>query len=610
MSDRSSDLKKWWYLLPLLLAPLLGLRAQCDGPFNLACITDVNLTLNDTCGGIVTYDMVVTGLPVCLGKDNFTVSVVDGNPANGALVDGPGRFRYSVAGKNHPDLADFSCWGYVNVTDLTPPQIAPLDPNPLILSCAERMLLDVNELPAGVSHCYRIDGTTGEVIPGTLDPALRTILTRGTDLPLITDACGGEVEVCVSDLTNDPPGSECFDTIRMVRTFTATQLPPNLDLAPAVSAQNIFFVRPNLDDLRGVEEARFISCEDFLNGAPNPLPRETDYPFFTTSAGPANLREGFCQYGVIVTDSERIAGCGDNFLFFRTFKLLDWCTDLDTTFVQVVRVGDLEGPVITPPTQDNDFDGVADTGPLRFPSNTDDCAGYVNVRTGGVAVTDACDDDTELVAYVYPNQDLTGAPLGPYPVFSDDIMDALTAPIPVGTHLLRYVANDGCNNRSTLDVIFEVFDAVEPTMVCEDGLNVVLDGSGLAVLRAEHFDAGSTDDCSTITFQVALADNAGNLLTTLDDQVVFTCENLGVASIILQGTDAAGNVNRCWLNILVEDKTYPICIPPADVSLTCTAFSSEFSADLAWDFAADPFGVGAQLDAFFGAETSQDNCPG
>ncbi|MEL7162605.1 MAG: hypothetical protein AAFN92_17745, partial [Bacteroidota bacterium] len=492
------------------------------------------------------------------------VQVEDGMPDNGPLIDGPGRFRYTVVGRNNPGLAGFDCWGYVNVTDLTPPEIALISPNPVVLSCAERTALDVNELPDSVSHCYRVDGATGTVIPGTLHPALLAILTRGTDLPLVTDACGGEIEVCVNDLLNAPVGSECFDTVRMERTFTATQLPPNPDLAPApapsqsvrtVSAQNILFARPSLDDLRGVEETRFISCEDFLDGAANPLPRETDYPFFNTTAGPAYLREGYCQYGVIVTDGERINGCGDNFIFFRNFKLLDWCRDVDTTFSQLVRVGDLEGPVITPPTQDNDFDGVADVGPLRFPSNTDDCAAYINVRTGGVSVVDACDEVTELVAYIYPEGKLENFPLGPYPVFSDDIMDALTAPVPVGTHLLRYVARDACDNRSAVDVTIEVFDAVEPTMICEDGLNVNLDGSGLAVLRANVFDAGSYDDCGSVALQVALVDNNDNLLTTLDDQVVFSCENLGTARVLLEGTDEADNVNRCWLNILVEDKT-------------------------------------------------------
>ncbi|MEM6772487.1 MAG: hypothetical protein AAF597_18060, partial [Bacteroidota bacterium] len=272
-------------------------------------------------------------------------------------------------------------------------------------------------------------------------------------------------------------------------------------------------------------------------------------------------------------------------------------------------MGDMDGPVISPPTQDNDFDGIVDEGPLRFPTNTAACSAILNTRNGGVAINDVCDSPSSLVAYVYLDGRLENYPLGPYQVFSDNIQEALTAPIPVGSHLLRYIGEDACGNTSGVDVNFEVFDATEPTMLCEDGLNVNLDGSGLAVLEADVFDAGSSDACSSIFIEVALLDANDDFLTLFDDKVVFTCENLGTARVLLQGTDLAGNKNRCWLNILVEDKTPPICISPPDVTITCTTFSEQFSQDLVWQYVADPFGVQAQLNAAFGEVTATDNCP-
>ncbi|MEM9528179.1 MAG: hypothetical protein AAGA31_16320, partial [Bacteroidota bacterium] len=512
-------------------------------------------------------------------------------------------------GKNNTDLVDFNCWGFVTTKDVTPPVIGPFAANPLNLACGAWEGMEVNKLPAEISKCYRVEGGSGAIIPGSLAPELRTILENNTVLPLVTDACGGDVEVCVNDDFSTPVGTECSDTVRMLRYFTATQLSNGADVAPAVSVQEILFLRPQIDQLVGVEEAIFISCEDFSGGLDNPEPLPTDFPYFNTSDGRIHLDRGYCLYQVVVMDGERISTCGDNFTFVRTFQLVDWCLEIDTSFVQVVRVGDMDGPVISPPTQDNDFDGIVDEGPLRFPTNTAACSAILNTRNGGVAINDVCDSPSSLVAYVYLDGRLENYPLGPYQVFSDNIQEALTAPIPVGSHLLRYIGEDACGNTSGVDVNFEVFDATEPTMLCEDGLNVNLDGSGLAVLEADVFDAGSSDACSSIFIEVALLDANDDFLTLFDDKVVFTCENLGTARVLLQGTDLAGNKNRCWLNILVEDKTPPICISPPDVTITCTTFSEQFSQDLVWQYVADPFGVQAQLNAAFGEVTATDNCP-
>ncbi|MBC6994964.1 hypothetical protein QWY85_01265 [Neolewinella lacunae] len=604
------DLRRWWLLL-LLAAPFGGLLAQCEGPFNLACQAAINVTLNDNCQRTIDHQMVLTGLDPCLEAEDFTVLVEDDYRRNAAVADGPGRFRYTITGRGTPELERFFCWGFVMVEDKTPPAFVGLAEE-VTRGCNLAAAADVNALPATVSRCYTLDLITGRPAPGTLAPALRAALEAGTGLPVVTDGCGGSVEVCVADRYDFPYNDTCRDTITLTRTYTATQLSPAHSTAPAVRAQKIYFVRPDRSMIRGVANSVFIRCGNTPIELDKPEPRPADYPYFETANGPINLVSGFCQFQVTYSDGERINGCGRNFSFIRTFRLLDWCAGgVDTVFTQVVQVGDKEAPVITLPTQDNDFDGSPDTGPLLYSTNDGACGAIVNTRQGGVTVADGCGAAVTMTALVYLHGVLGSTPLGPYEVFSPDIQRALTAPLPLGQHILRFIATDACQNTAVADVDIRIFGGTDPVMVCEDRLNVSLDGSGLAVLRTEVMDAGSADDCGPVSLLAARVDAENRLLSELAPRVIFTCAQIGLNRVRLEGTDATGqNRNQCWLEVLVEDKIGPTCNAPADVAISCTDFAERFPPDLVWAFFNDPVAIDQQLEDAFGAVTVLDNCDG
>ncbi|WP_273446129.1 T9SS type A sorting domain-containing protein [Neolewinella agarilytica] len=604
-----NDLKEQCLWLLLLLASGASLGAQCEGPFNLACQTEINLTLNGDCQAEVTFAMVLTGETTCLADSNFTIVVEDDFRDNGGMADGPGRFRYTVVGRNHPELIGFDCWGFVNLSDQTPPVITGLDAGPIDRVCGGQAAADINRLPASVSRCYEVDGATGAILEGSLNNQLRAALLAGGGLPTVTDACGGTVEVCVNDVINAPLTESCGDTTRLMRTFTATQITDGESVAPAVSAQTILFLRPQLADLRGVEEVTIIDCLEGDEIGVNPLPQRTDFPFFVSNSGPLYLNENVCDFVVDYVDGERISGCGKNYAFVRTFRLLDWCSGgVDTTFSQVVRVGDREAPVISPPVQDNDFDGMPDPGPLRFPTNTGECTAIINVRGNGVSIEDGCSDSPVLTAVVFLNEELDNFPLGP---FGNNAIDIFTTPIPVGTHLLRYLGRDACGNTGTLDVIIEVYDGVGPAMVCEDGFNVSLDGNGLGVLPAAVLDGGTRDGCGAFNLLVSRVDENDAPTTAPAPQLVLSCEDIGEVRVMLEGTDNSPvqNSNRCWMTITVEDKAEPVCIPPPTVRISCLDFSAQLPKDLAIAYAMDPETIGPRLDAAFGTATGRDNCP-
>jgi len=50
--------------------------------------------------------------------------------------------------------------------------------------------------------------------------------------------------------------------------------------------------------------------------------------------------------------------------------------------------------------------------------------------------------------------------------------------IPIGSHRLKVVAHDACNNRDSIMLYFDVVDKVAPVMICDDEVTVTLTGNG------------------------------------------------------------------------------------------------------------------------------------
>ncbi|MEL7160709.1 MAG: hypothetical protein AAFN92_08115, partial [Bacteroidota bacterium] len=70
---------------------------------NLACIGDLNLTLNDNCQGLLVPSMLLRGDIECIDVFGFEIVVNDDNPDNGPIVDGCGRFSYTIVSTESPE---------------------------------------------------------------------------------------------------------------------------------------------------------------------------------------------------------------------------------------------------------------------------------------------------------------------------------------------------------------------------------------------------------------------------------------------------------------------------------------------------------------------------
>ena len=88
-------------------------------------------------------------------------------------------------------------------------------------------------------------------------------------------------------------------------------------------------------------------------------------------------------------------------------------------------------------------------------------------------------------------------------------------------------------------------DTQAPDMVCKN-ITVFLDENGEATIIATDVDEDSTDNEGIVTLEI--------------DIETFNCSNLGENTVILTGTDAAGNSASCTAVVTVVDDTPPTAI--------------------------------------------------
>lgn len=605
-----------------------GAFAQVDS-VSLATIANINVTLNDDCQALLIIDQVLSGEFDADGNgivpmDAFEIVVEDGDESNGPIIDGCGTYTYRITANPALVRGFTTGWGRVNGEDKTAPfffgtPVAPVGP----LYCDDINGINLGSLPNTVSRCYSFNTRTNTIVSGSLAPALRLRLEAGGGFPTASDNCSELIEICVNDIvTRDAEAPQCNDVI-LTRTFTATDgscvSASGEANAAAVTSYDIVFTRPGLDDLdtESIAPVVTIECTELeglgLQFGDVPAPRPQDLPFFPGPDGttiPLQLGgDSFCGIGVTYTDAAPIVTCDQAYKIVRIYTVIDWCNPTDIrTFQQILKIGDFTAPVFTAPV-----------GVLQYTTNAgNQCGAYVRLDLPSLSLTDVCSDVFTLSANIFLNGNLNSAPLGSYPVNLRNNSAEISDLLPVGRHIVRYRYIDECGNFGETDVDINITDGTPPVAQCENGLNVSITSSvspdpnappGIAVLTPAMIDAGSYDDCSpTIRKEIArvrlLANGTYELLpgAVYGQQLVLSCDDLGQVLVGLKVTDGVGLVNYCWMTVLVEDKTPPTCIAPANLKISCIEYDlAGLPADITQ--ASD-----ALLDATFGVATGIDNC--
>lgn len=606
-----------WLTLSVLAWANSSLSAQVY-QVNLSTTTFVNRNLGPDCSSPMIYqnllngDFDVDGDGFVPPESAFTIEIDDANPENGNILDGCGSFSFTIVPTPGSGVTGFiSGFGTINASDITAPvQVIPASANGPFFT-TQLADLTVNTLPFTVSRTFNVNGQTTFPIMEGFDNALMMRLLAGGEIPRFSDACS-DVVVTVSDvITNN---GDCGNII-ITRTFTARDQsdecnPEEEGNSVTTVSYDLVLERPSINNIQPPPAVATYECNDpTLVEGETPDPLATDYPFLNSPDGPIYLTQAFGNVAASFSDGEIFQICDDTYKFVRTFTVIDWCNpEVTRTFTQLVKVGDTGAPTIIAPVQDLDFDGIPDTGPLVFSTNAPGCGAFIPTNTGGLLITDGCGEVSSVNAFVLMNGDENDI-VGPINVLSSNPTERLTPFLPAGPHTLRYVAADDCGNESITELDILIEDRSGPVVIAEDALNISLSNAGFAEVMATDVDAGSYDDCTDITLEIAFANPSSMLaIGSFGPSITLTCIDVGAVPVILLVTDANGNSNQQMSILNVVDNSAPICIAPGAMALDCTTANSMLPEDVNAEFAADPNGVTSLLNQLFGEPTSLDNC--
>ena len=534
-------------IMALLMSFSFMATAQVDCNVTMACNDGLQVSLDDVCQAVITPDMMLES--PAYDDSAYSVELFDmaGNPlgtniVTAAHLDMTIQVSVSLIG------CDNSCWGNITVEDKLAPEIMCQD---VTIAC---------------------DGNLNSVTQ-----------------PQIDEACGGPVDVNFNDLVEDLPCSDDFGRI-ITRTYTATDARGNA----ASCVQFITVERANIMDVEfpqnyDDDELPMIECGTNFptNTDGTPSPSFTGFP---TNISCPNIQ---FYYTDVIFD---VCGAGQKVL--RQWVVIDWCTGEEITDNQIIKVIDTTPPLCT--SQPDFIDNIS--------TDQGSCTGTYTVPAP--IVISECSEWDYIVGYKLRDED--GEP------FIDPIYDNVTrlangqyqiTGLPQDTSWIVYTITDACGNFSQCFTEVLVEDNEAPNAICEGYSIVSLDDNGSGKIYATSVDDFSFDNCSEVTLAIKRFDAPCGYSddTEFGEFVHLCCEDVANSPIlvVLQVTDAEGNVNECVANVSVQDKYAPTITCPPSVTLTCGDDYEDMSINGGMATADDNCGVEVE---FLGYSTSLNAC--
>lgn len=305
--------------------------------------------------------------------------------------------------------------------------------------------------------------------------------------------------------------------------------------------QIIEIERPDINDLvfppnRNDIDAPSVSCD-----AVNLSIDSTGAPSF--NGVPIDLQDGLCGYSTTFRDF--IAeDDGINQTIIRSWIVVDICSEQILRQDQTIIVRDTELPVVDCPAE-------LTVGTTEI----NECAS--TFRMPAVSISDNCSTDFSVVIQT-PANDVQG---------NGGIVERL----PIGTHVLRYLATDQSGKIGSCETTVTVTDQTAPALTCEDRITVSLSDAGAGRVLPTSMVIDAEDNCcNEVTLDLRRMDATGN--TDYFESIVVDCSDVGQTLLFLnRGTDCNGNANVCMVRVdVVDNSSTTEIVCPEDITVACT----------------------------------------
>ncbi len=511
---------------------------------SLTCNDLVNLSLNDECTLEITADMILEAQPYPNESFSITVRDMSGQELP-HMLQGSDYIHQTVEVTVDHDCSLNSCWGYITLEDKMGP----------IIDCPDNVTIS----------CFA-DAVT-------FSP------------PLAYDNC--DLSVSAREIYNKLEMEECNSNYAGVRTLQYIS-EDDWGNESEVCTYYIYYEFEDISDVifpnsKDDVEDDVLTCENDpvwdLNGNGYPDVEETGRPIL--NGHEIFATNNVCKINATYTDT-RIDICDESFKVLREWIVLDWCTGEIESDIQILKVLDQYGPVVTCSV------GALDTVLVR----PYECLADYKVTPPTIIFE--CSDSTYFEVY-YLLANSNGEP----PVDGEYIQDNvelvngeyIIRDLPLGRTWIKFEVFDGCGNSTECFTEVDVEDQIAPIPVCDQNTVVGLTTVDFAQVFATTFDDGSYDNCGEIYYEVARMNSGCGIGTAFDESTIFCCDDIGEELMVqLRVTDGSGNSNTCMVNVTVQDKAEPIITCPDDLVISCE----------------DPH----DIDLTGGMATAVDNCPG
>ncbi len=320
---------------------------------------------------------------------------------------------------------------------------------------------------------------------------------------------------------------DCGNPVKIItRTWRATDRYGN----ERTDEQIIRVIRATVNDVvfppnRDGMQAPALSCESY-----DLRPEKTGFPMVN---GKPLTNGNACQLSFTYKD-QNLQSCSGTFKVLRTWTVVDWCGSGIRDYVQLIKVEDAKPPVISCPP-------VIQAGT----SSSLDCAG--NIQLPAISVSDACSNPV-IVTIQTPYGTVTG---------NGGIING----VPVGIYKVTYNATDNCGNKASCNTTLRVEDDDAPTVVCEEFTFVSLTNPGQAIVNAQTFDDGSSDNCCLSRFEVKRMEQPDS---DFKSTLTFTCADRGQdVRVVMRAVDSMKIPTAAWSRLQSRTKRRPASLAQA-----------------------------------------------